>query len=98
MWRICLGMMLGATEITPAAPTASMGTVSESSPERTVKPLGMVAQSSEQESRLPVASFMATMVGQAFTRRATVALDMVMPQRPGMLYSTMGISTCDAMA
>ena len=45
--------------------------------------------------RSPVASLIATMLG-CFARRATVAADIVIPVRPGMLYSTIGRSTDSA--
>ena len=74
-----------ATLMTPCAPTAMNGSVSESSPDNISNLLPSAARSCETRSALPPASLMPTMFLQSAARRFTVGTAISMPQRPGML-------------
>ena len=83
MSPISRGITFDATDMTPEAPTEIIGSVSESSPERTVKP-GTAFFIAETLSTEPAASLMATMFGCA-ARRATTSRGISFPARPGTL-------------
>ena len=87
--------MLAATLITPLPPTDANGSVSESSPEIIV--ISHWIAISLAWSRLPVASFIAT-IFWTYAKRGIVSGVMPAPHRPGMLYRTMGRSTSSAIA
>src|SRR5437867_1286450 len=79
------GNRLDATLTTPAAPTAMNGSVSESSPLKTVNDSGKRRRRSLTRSTLPLASLMDTMLRHSFAKRSTVSGIISTPQRPGIL-------------
>jgi hypothetical protein len=80
--RIGAGATWPATEITPAPPTAQIGRVSESSPDRIVNRVR--AASALDWSRLPEASLIATMLGMSCSFSNTSGIVLV-AVRPGTL-------------
>ena len=68
----------------PCPPTAIVGSVNASSPERTRKPAGTALQTAQICDMLPDASLTATMFGTAL-RRTSVATSTLHPVRPGTL-------------
>ena len=88
--------LLGKTLITPQPPIDINGNVNVSSPD-TIG-IGHKARILEAISKLPVASLIAIIFGISFHNLATVSGCIVIPQRDGMLYNTMGKSTAAAMA
>ncbi len=78
------------TDITPTAPHAIIGNVSASSPLMTSKSSGLFLIISSTCSRLPLASFTATMLSQSRARRTVVSAFRFTPVRPGTLYNTTG--------
>ena len=77
--------MFDTTEITPLPPTASIGRVNESSPETTVTRSPQRWTISLDWSKLPDASFTATMFWQSFAIRSIVAGRILTTLRGGML-------------
>src|SRR5437667_6596569 len=78
-------ILSGDDSLTPAAPTAMNGSVSESSPLKTVNDSGKRRRRSLTRSTLPLASLMDTMLRHSFAKRTTVSGMISTPQRPGML-------------
>ena len=79
------GMTLDATLMTPCAPTAMNGSVSESSPDKIVNFGPSAARNCDTRSQLPPASLMPMMFLHSTASRLTVSTPISMPQRPGML-------------
>ena len=73
-----------ATPMTPAAPTAISGRVSESSPEYTSKSSGASDRSRAVSPGLPAASLTAVMLGSSWARSAMVSVAILRPVRTGM--------------
>ncbi len=78
------GSRLATTLITPVAPMAISGRVSESSPDTIASLSPHRDATSEALSSEPVASFTATIIG-CCASRAVVCGDRATPVRPGML-------------
>ena len=78
-------MTFDATLMTPCAPTAMNGSVSESSPLRIVNLGPSAARNWLTRSALPPASLMPTMFLHSRASRLTVSTPISTPQRPGML-------------
>src|SRR5882724_12337433 len=81
----CEGNRFDATLTTPAAPTAMKGSVSESSPLKTVNDSGKRRRRSLTRSTLPLASLIERILRHSFAKRTTVSGLMSTPHRPGML-------------
>ena len=77
-------MRFDATLMTPHAPAAMNGSVSESSPERISNCAGTAARKALTRSTEPPASLIATMFAQSRARRTTVSTPISIPQRPGI--------------
>ena len=81
---ISAGIWFDATEMTPCPPTAISGSVSASSPERTMNDSGTSLQMSTIWLMFPDASLTPMMFGSV-ARRASVDGSMFTPARPGTL-------------
>ena len=93
-----LGSALPMTLITPTAPHETMGNVRASSPLITSKSAGLFFIISSTCSRLPLASFIATIFLQSRASLTVVAAVMLTPVRPGTLYNTTGNFVAPAIA
>ena len=79
------GMMFDATLITPCAPTAMNGSVSESSPLMITNSFPSRSRIWLTRSGVPPASLMPTTLALSWISRSTVSTAISTPQRPGML-------------